>query len=83
MHYYIHIGIFYYTLGNLSPYLRSSLKSIQLVAVVKSKLIYKYMYGVDVILKSFMEQLLELETVRYCYSSNSLKYIITLGWFKC
>ena len=32
----------YYTLGNLSPRLRSKLPSIQLLAMVKTKLVKKY-----------------------------------------
>ena len=54
-------GLFYYLLGNLSPYLRSQLRSIQLLAVTKATVVVKY--GVNCILESFMGDLKELETV--------------------
>ena len=38
----MYIGLFYYTLGNVSPKYRSTLSNIQLVAVIKKKLITKY-----------------------------------------
>ena len=55
------IGLFYYLLGNLSPYLRSQLRSIKLLAVAKATVIVKY--GINVILESFMKDLKELERV--------------------
>lgn len=53
--------MFYYLLGNLSPYLRSQLRSIQLLAAVKAPIIEKY--GVDVVLEPFMRDLKVLEEV--------------------
>ncbi|XP_028416938.1 uncharacterized protein LOC114541149 [Dendronephthya gigantea] len=53
------LGLFYYTLGNISPVHRSQLKSIQLLAIVKRPLIIKY--GMNAILAPIMEQVLELE----------------------
>lgn len=38
----LYVGIFFYTLGNMSPKLRSRLSSIQLLGVVKTTLIKKY-----------------------------------------
>lgn len=58
---YIHVGMFYYLLGNLSPYLRSQLRSILLLAAVKAPIIEKY--GVDVVLEPFMRDLKILEEV--------------------
>lgn len=58
------IGIFYYLLGNLSPYLRSSLQSIQVVSIVKSQVLNTY--GVDTILEPFMEGIQKLEEVSTC-----------------
>ena len=52
-------------LGNLSPHLRSSFQAINLLTKPKSNVIEKY--GVDTVLKPFMDDLLELEEV----SSNS------------
>ena len=56
------IGCFYYLLGNLSPYLRSQIKSIQLLLIAKSSVITKY--GPNLILEPFMKELIKLETVR-------------------
>ena len=53
------LGLFYYTLGNISPVHRSQLKSIQLLAIVKRPLVIKY--GMNAILAPIMEQVLELE----------------------
>ena len=36
------VGLFYYTLGNLPPSLRSPTNAIQLVIVVKTVLVDKY-----------------------------------------
>ena len=51
---FIHIGLFYYLLGNIEPKLRSSLKSIQLVACVSTENLEKY--GFDTILKPFIQE---------------------------
>jgi len=53
--------VFYYSLSNLKPSLRSVLQSIQLVAVVKTSFIDKY--GVDTILEPFMDDVCKLEKV--------------------
>ena len=55
------VGMFYYMLGNLSSYLRSQLRAIQLLAVCKTQVVERY--GVDVILESFMTDLKTLEEV--------------------
>ena len=60
-HDYDYAGIFYYQLGNLSPYLRSQLKSIQLLAIAKAPVVVKY--GSDTILEPFMQDLKMLEQV--------------------
>ena len=54
-------ALFYYLLGNISPSRRSSLKCIQLVTVVKSTDVSKY--GIDKVLKPFMEDIQKLEHV--------------------
>ena len=55
------LGLFYFSLGNLKPRLRSTTDSIQLVAVVKCDFLNKY--GVDEILKPFVEDIKKLESV--------------------
>lgn len=52
---------FYYILGNLHPKYRSSLRTVQLLAVAESSVIEKY--GSNVILKSFIDDVKELEQV--------------------
>ena len=54
-------GVFYYSLGNINPALRSTLQSIQLIAIVKSS--YINLYGIDKILEAFMEDISHLEQV--------------------
>lgn len=60
--YHVCAALFYYTLGNLEPSLRSSMQSIQLLSVVRSPLVNKY--GIDTILTPFMTDLKELEKVQ-------------------
>jgi hypothetical protein len=55
------LGAFYYVVGNIEPRYRSALRVIQLVTLVKSKLVDEY--GVDEILKPFVESILKLEQV--------------------
>lgn len=55
------IALFYYTLGNISPVYRSSLDSIQLVAVTKSTTLQTY--GSDHLLQQIMDDVKTLETV--------------------
>lgn len=56
------LAIFYYTLGNLSPKYRSHNAAIQLVTVTKSSYLNKY--GLQKVLKSFMESISILEKVK-------------------
>ena len=56
------IGILYYQVGNLSPYLRSKLRSIQVVAVTKVPFITTY--GIDPVLEPFINDMKKLEQVR-------------------
>ena len=55
------LGLFYYTLGNLEPRLRSPTNAIQLVSVVKTSYIDKY--GIDMILEPFVQAITKLESV--------------------
>ena len=54
------LGIFFFTLGNIRPKLRSSLKAIHLVAVATSPVIEKY--GLNKILEPFIADLNHLAT---------------------
>ena len=56
---YLHdTGMFYFTLGNLSPRLRSKLTSIHLIAIVKTTIIS--LYGMDAILQPLINDLKKL-----------------------
>ena len=55
---HIFVGMFYFTIGNMSPKYRSQLCNIQLVAVAKSNMISKY--GMDEILKPFIADVKKL-----------------------
>ncbi len=54
MMFILHVGLFYYLLGNIEPKLRSSLKCIQLIACVSTENLEKY--GFDMILKPFIQE---------------------------
>lgn len=54
-------GLFYYTLGNLDPVLRSTLKSIHLLSIAKYEVICKH--GIDEFLKPIIDDVLKLEGV--------------------
>ena len=58
---YVHIGIFYYTIANLRPALRSTHRCIQLLAVVTSSLLHKY--GFEDVLRPFIDDINKLYTV--------------------
>jgi len=53
--------MFYYTLGNIHPQLRSTLRCIQLLSVVNVTLIDKY--GMNEVLQPFVEELKDFEKV--------------------
>lgn len=53
--------MFYYTLGNLRPELRSTQRAVQLIACVTSSHIKKY--GFEPILRPFIEDVNELTKV--------------------
>ena len=73
-------GVFYYTLGNLRPELRSTHKAIQLIACVSCPILGKY--GFESILKPFIKDVNILAKVItaliliYCIHSN----LLYLGW---
>lgn len=51
-------GMFYFTIGNLSPMYRSQLTNIHLVAIAKTGHIDTY--GMDAVLKPFVDDLKKL-----------------------
>lgn len=55
------VGLFYYTLGNLRPELRSTHRSIQLIACITSPNLKTY--GFKAVLKPFIEDMNELNKV--------------------
>lgn len=55
------IGLFYYTLANIRPHLRSTHKTIQLIACVMCNNLNKY--GFDRILEPFIEDVNKLSQV--------------------
>lgn len=54
-------GLLYYTLGNLDPILRSTLKSIHLLSIAKYEVICKY--GIDELLEPVITDVLKLKRV--------------------
>lgn len=67
----LHVGVFYFTLGNVNPKFRSKLKSIQLVALVRRVHLVKY--GMNAVLRPIVDDLKRLvsDTVYMsCYSSE-------------
>lgn len=69
------LGLFYFTLGNLEPRLRSSTDSIQLVAVVKTEYFEKY--SPNEILRPFVDDLKKLESVSCIFDA----YYIQVQYF--
>ena len=55
--------MFYYTLGNINPNMRSKLRGIQLLAICKQKLIKQY--GMNKALKPFVDDIKKLVNVHY------------------
>ena len=67
------IGVFYYTLGNLSPKYRSSLVTIQLVAIVNYPL--RQRYGHEAILRPFIDNVKALESVSNVFHVLVLNFV--------
>ncbi len=62
------VGVFYCCLGNIEPRLRSRFQSTFLLAVVKTSLVDTY--GTNVILEPFVQEILQLESVRVSYPAS-------------
>ena len=61
---YTPIGTLYYTLGNLDPKLRSTLKSIHLLGIVHHSVINRY--RIEIILNPVVEAVKKLEKASTC-----------------
>ena len=59
------IALFYYILANIHPKHRSSLKTIQLIAVVRYPLLKEY--GFEAVLKRFINDMNKLGKVFFCF----------------
>ena len=59
----MYTGLFFYTLGNLRPELRSTQRAIQLIACVTSKDLSRY--GFEAVLEPFIKDVNNLCEVRY------------------
>lgn len=66
-------ALFYYVLGNVSPMYRSTMKSIQLLAITKSTVLQSY--GADRVLENFMEDIGELEVSLHIISTADVCYV--------
>jgi len=55
---HLHIGMFYFTFGNLPPKYRSRLSAVYLVAIVKTTILS--MYGMDKVLRPFVDDIKKL-----------------------
>ena len=63
-------GCFYFTLGNMRPQLRSSVKAIQLITLAKTSDISQY--GICPILQCITNDILQLEKVgKYATDKNN------------
>ena len=67
------VGLFYYTLGNLHPEFRSTLKSIQLIAAVTNKNLNEYGYGK--VLELFIKDANKLAEVNLKFNQEELNLL--------
>jgi hypothetical protein len=56
------LSMFYYTLGNIEPHMKSSLSSISLLAVAKCELIQKNETNLNALLKDFLDTICKLRS---------------------
>ncbi len=68
------VALFYYTLGNISPMYRSTMKCIQLLAVMKSSVLQNY--GADVILEPVMKAVKQLEQASHVHVQCRLRFMV-------
>lgn len=60
---YVHVGVFYFTLGNVRPTFQSKLKSIHLAALVRRVHLVKY--GMNAVLRPIVDKFKKLVSARY------------------
>ena len=73
---YQYVALFYYTLGNIRPKLRATLKTIQLIATVTYPNLKEY--GFEPILKPFIDDVNELSEVCICKFEHNIILYLTL-----
>ncbi len=66
--------MFYYTLGNLPPHLRSTQRSIQLLACASSRNIKQY--GFEKVLEPFIKEINHLNKACVCIRVFIINYVI-------
>ncbi len=76
--FWLNTGLFYFTLGNISPKLRSKLSSIQLVSIVKCTVLKKY--GMNAVLRPFVEDVKKLVSPYLLYVPD---YFLPTGVLLC
>ncbi len=78
---YSFVGMFYYVLGNIRPELRSTTRTIQLIACVESPILSKY--GFTKVLEPFVKDVNTLSLVRNIpiRKSGFILYVLFLGGF--
>lgn len=72
----IFLGMFYYTIANLPPALRSAHRCIQLIAVISCPLLVNY--GFREVLKPFINDVKKLYTVSNWYVHNCAMLLLNL-----
>jgi len=71
-------ALFYYTLGNFEPKYRSTLKTIQLIAVVTHPLLKEY--GFECVLQPFIDDVNKLEKVGFSFeTAYTYRLIVSVG----
>ena len=68
------LSMFYYTLGNIPPHLRSNLNAIQLIAVAKSCDLRKESQCVGKLLRDFIKSVTDLSTGGVLFTIDGIQY---------
>ena len=73
----LHVGLFYYTLGNLKFSYRSSIRSIELIAVAKTSDIREF--GIEKLIMAFISGVNELAKVLLFYVIVFRNTVLVMG----
>ena len=73
----LHVGLFYYTLGNLKFSYRSSIRSIELIAVAKTSDIREF--GIEKLITAFISGVNELAKVLLFYVIVFRNTVLVMG----